>query len=237
MYGYIYKTTNLINNKIYIGQHKAKQFEPDKYIGSGKIFIKALNKYGRNNFKCELIEECFSKEELDNKEIYWISKLNPHYNLAGGGGGSKGLPAWNKGMKNQYKMPPASEERKRKIGLALRGRKKGPLSESVKAKLRGRHFHLPEYAKIKISLTHKGKKKNYKIKGFEKGHIPWNKGIKCFSEEQKRNLSQKTKNYKTGNIWITNGKECKMLPPEEAKKYPDWYRGRIINDKIKRLSN
>lgn len=46
MYGYIYKTTNLLNGKIYVGQHKAEKFEPDKYLGSGTIFLEALQKYG-----------------------------------------------------------------------------------------------------------------------------------------------------------------------------------------------
>ena len=46
MFGYIYKTTNLINNKIYIGQHKSEKFEPNKYIGSGVVLLKAINKYG-----------------------------------------------------------------------------------------------------------------------------------------------------------------------------------------------
>ena len=49
MYGYIYKTTNKINNKSYIGQHTAKQFEPEKYIGSGSLLLKAVSKYGREN--------------------------------------------------------------------------------------------------------------------------------------------------------------------------------------------
>ena len=74
MYGYIYKTTNLINNKTYIGQHKAKQFEPNKYIGSGLTMLKAIKKYGKNNFKCEFLEECESKEILNQREIYWIKK-------------------------------------------------------------------------------------------------------------------------------------------------------------------
>ena len=42
MHGYIYKTTNLINGKIYIGQHVSQKFEPTRYIGSGAIFTKAI---------------------------------------------------------------------------------------------------------------------------------------------------------------------------------------------------
>lgn len=38
MYGYIYKTTNLLNKKIYIGQHKCRVFDSD-YYGSGSWFL------------------------------------------------------------------------------------------------------------------------------------------------------------------------------------------------------
>ena len=40
MYGYIYITTNLINNKIYIGQHKSKNYDK-KYLGSGLLLKRA----------------------------------------------------------------------------------------------------------------------------------------------------------------------------------------------------
>ena len=70
MYGYVYKTTNLINNKMYIGKHHSTVFESDKYIGSGPILIKAIKKYGKENFKCELIECCETKQQLDEREQY-----------------------------------------------------------------------------------------------------------------------------------------------------------------------
>lgn len=70
MYGYIYKTINLINNKIYVGQHKCNVFEPDVYIGSGTLLRRAIQKYGTENFKNELLCECFSQQELDDQEIY-----------------------------------------------------------------------------------------------------------------------------------------------------------------------
>ena len=83
MYGYIYKTTNLVNNKIYIGQHKASTFEPQKYIGSGVILDNAIKKYGLENFKNELICICYSKEELDAKEVYYINLYNSTNRLIG----------------------------------------------------------------------------------------------------------------------------------------------------------
>lgn len=102
MYGYIYKTTCLINGKIYIGQHKAKQFEPEKYIGSGPLFKRAVEKYGKENFKCELIESFDTFEELNSAEEYYIEFYNARdldigYNLAKGGWGGSHVP-WNKGL-------------------------------------------------------------------------------------------------------------------------------------------
>lgn len=69
MFGYIYLTENLINSKKYIGQHKNNSFNPS-YLGSGTILKQAINKYGKENFKVEVLEECNSKEELNEKEIY-----------------------------------------------------------------------------------------------------------------------------------------------------------------------
>lgn len=86
MYGYIYKTTNLINNKIYIGQHKHETFDK-YYIGSGVLFKSAKNKYGKSNFKCEVIQWCEDEQMLNERETYWISYFNSSdhnigYNLA-----------------------------------------------------------------------------------------------------------------------------------------------------------
>ena len=60
---HIYKITNLINNKIYIGQHNGKR---PWYFGSGKLLKYALDKYGRENFKKDILEEGeFTQEEID----------------------------------------------------------------------------------------------------------------------------------------------------------------------------
>lgn len=97
MYGYIYLTTNLINNKKYIGQHKSEFFDLN-YKGSGKILRQAFLKDGFNNFKCEILKDCKSKAELDYYEAYFIDKFDcvnssEYYNLKPGGSGKsvKGL--------------------------------------------------------------------------------------------------------------------------------------------------
>jgi hypothetical protein len=73
----IYKTTNLINNKIYVGQHSVIE-KNDVYLGSGFLLKKAIKKYGKENFKKEILEYCDSKIEMSKKEIFWIEELKSH---------------------------------------------------------------------------------------------------------------------------------------------------------------
>lgn len=84
IYGIIYKYTNKINNKIYIGQtirplevrHKRhlKDSEHDNLY-----FHRALRKYGEENFTLEVIEDNIEKDKLDEREIYWIKYYNSFY--------------------------------------------------------------------------------------------------------------------------------------------------------------
>ena len=84
----IYKIENLINGKVYIGQsintsarwlaHKEVLSMPSHAYELKKPLYKDMNKYGIENFKFEIIEEC-DKEKLNEKEIYWIKKYNSYY--------------------------------------------------------------------------------------------------------------------------------------------------------------
>ena len=67
----IYKTTNLINNKIYVGKD---EYNNPEYLGSGKLLHQAIDKYGIENFTKEIIEIC-SSEEHSLRESYWINEL------------------------------------------------------------------------------------------------------------------------------------------------------------------
>ena len=83
----IYKTLNLINGKFYIG--KDTKDNPN-YFGSGIVLRRAIKKYGKENFMKQTIEVCSTEEELNEREIYWIDKLdarNPEvgYNILKGG--------------------------------------------------------------------------------------------------------------------------------------------------------
>ena len=95
--GYIYKITNKINNKIYIGQTKKtieQRFQEHlkkAKIHTNRYLYDAMNKYGYDNFIVSQIEEC-NNNKLDEREIYWIAYYQSNnkkygYNMTAGGGG------------------------------------------------------------------------------------------------------------------------------------------------------
>jgi len=90
---YIYKTTNLINNKIYIGLSAREVNESKSYLGSGSYLKRAISKNGRDQFTKEILESNIeSKELLQEREIYYIAKYNSTndtigYNITSGGTG------------------------------------------------------------------------------------------------------------------------------------------------------
>lgn len=89
----IYKITNLINNKIYIGKDTTS--DPN-YFGSGLLIRRAIKKYGIENFKKEILDETNDYEDLSIKEKYWIiyfnsTDLSIGYNISKGGDGGDTL--------------------------------------------------------------------------------------------------------------------------------------------------
>lgn len=91
MFYVIYKTTNLINGKWYIGYHKTFNLNDD-YLGSGKLLKVAILKYGKDNFKKEILyvfptkKEALDKEkELVNKSVV-LDKNSYNYKIGGKGG-------------------------------------------------------------------------------------------------------------------------------------------------------
>jgi hypothetical protein len=85
----VYLTTNLINGKQYVGDHSTDDLN-DGYLGSGKYLVKAFFKYGKSNFKKEILEQFNTKEEAfiaQEKYIQQHNTLNPNgYNLSPKGG-------------------------------------------------------------------------------------------------------------------------------------------------------
>jgi len=102
----IYKTTNNINGKIYIGQSSKNN---PRYLGSGINIRNDLKIYGVSNFTKEILEYCNTKEELNNRERYWIAFYNSTcpeigYNKHRGGQGrdTLGRRLMNDGQKHYY---------------------------------------------------------------------------------------------------------------------------------------
>lgn len=107
-YYYIYKITNIITGKIYVGQ-RTINIHPEKdinYLGSGVKLASSKKKHGIENFVKEIIELC-EEQTLNEREIFWIKELDSMnievgYNLVEGGrygvSGLKGMVAWNKGI-------------------------------------------------------------------------------------------------------------------------------------------
>jgi group I intron endonuclease len=129
----IYKTTNLVNGKFYIGK---KEYDSPTYLGSGYILKRAIKKHGKENFKKEILEVCSSTEELEEREKYWIRVLNATdpdigYNIAEGGtGGNTYLGKTEEEMTEiKAKISKAgkgrvfSEEHKKRLAESARKRK------------------------------------------------------------------------------------------------------------------
>lgn len=97
---YIYLIVNKLNGNTYVGQRKSsKEWYEDKYMGSGTLLKKAKDKYGKENFEKFLIQYCWTKEEADKAEVFWIAEYRKRgkaeYNIARGGTGP--------GLKGEYK--------------------------------------------------------------------------------------------------------------------------------------
>lgn len=94
MKGYIYKITNKVNGKSYIGQTRYTvefRWRQHQHKNDGCYFHNAIQKYGAENFTVETLEEC-EVSQLDSREIYYIAKYNTFnegYNLTIGGGGKR----------------------------------------------------------------------------------------------------------------------------------------------------
>ena len=91
MYYIIYKITNIVNNKIYIGKHKTNDLN-DGYMGSGKYLHYSQNKHGIEKFKKDILYKLKSESEMNEKEANivneeFIARLDTYNIMLGGAGG------------------------------------------------------------------------------------------------------------------------------------------------------
>ena len=182
MYYLLYEITNLVNGKTYIGQHITKN-KNDSYMGSGRAIQRAIKKYGRENFKKEILLYAKNEVALNFFERALVTPefcaLKTNYNLREGGG-SKGKMSKEsitkihktKRLNGTNKV---SSETKAKISATMKGRKQSPeWRAKISLALKGKKKH-PEHVanlsaakigkkcsfetKMKISLTSRGRKK------------------------------------------------------------------------------
>jgi group I intron endonuclease len=209
--GFIYQIRNLENNKIYVGSavdftrrtswHKCRLNKNKHY---NDYLQRAWNKYGEENFKFEIIE-VLDKSCLIEREQHYLDTLKPEYNVSTSAtGGNLGpevgrkLSILKRGNRNNLGKK-FSEEHKRKIGEANKGKRLGmKASEETKRKMsesgkRRKHFPLSEEIRQKIGLS-------------LVGNVPWNKGkTGVYSKETLEKISNTQKLRLSKNKEKING--------------------------------
>lgn len=204
----VYKITNLINNKIYIGVHETFDVD-DGYMGSGTYLNHAQKKHGLENFKKEILHVFSSREEAYAKEaeivtVDFLAEENT-YNLNLGGKG--GWHACNSsGKRNGFER--RIEDQTKYTHIAR---------EAFNEKMKN-----PEFRKKfgeKISKSTKGKQ-NF----LGKTHTEETKAKIGNANSIKQSGSA---NSQFGSMWINNGTIAKKIKNDEI--IPEgWNKGRKI---------
>jgi len=216
MYYIIYKTTNNINEKIYIGKHKTNNLK-DGYYGSGTILKLAIEKYGIENFSVEILHYLNSEEEMNSKEEEIVNenfvRRDDNYNIAVGGNG--GFYLVNKEGRNHLHNNRENSLKNLELGNDVFIKKLGDIEFREK------------WIKA-ISDSWKEKYKNgYKSHWIKRKH----------SEESKKKIGEANsikqkgeKNSQFGSVWIYNLEEkiSKKIKKDELPTYENlgWLKGR-----------
>lgn len=194
MFYTVYKITNKINDKYYVGKHQTANLD-DGYMGSGKLLKKAIAKYGIENFTKEILYIFETEDEMNTKEKELVIVSEETYNLCDGGKGGWGYI--NKNNLNE------SAHFKKNDPKTIQCSKKA--IEKLKSLFANTEWSNSRSQKILLTK----RKNGYKHK-CKKGHK--------HSQETKTKMSiskKGTKNSQYGTCWITNGKENKKIRKEE----------------------
>jgi hypothetical protein len=114
MYYTIYKTTNTLNGKFYVGKHETKN-PFDSYIGSGVALLRAVEKYGRKHFVKDVLHIYTTGREMDLAEkILVVVDSEVSYNLGRGGEGGPMFLGRKHSAETKLKVGASSKIRKHK---------------------------------------------------------------------------------------------------------------------------
>lgn len=207
-YHYIYKTTNLVNNKYYYGMHSTDNLS-DEYRGSGKILKASIKKYGIENFKFEILEYLPNRKNLKEREREVVNqeevnnKFCMNLQLGGFGGFSekdhkKGNPAANK---RRLFLLQTDEEFRKAFGEKI--------SKAVK----------DTYKKGRKSFYYKGQIGKF----LNKKHTDETKDKMSKAKKEK---GTKENNSQFGTMWITNGVQNKKIKKDSLIPQ-GWEKGRV----------
>ena len=222
MYYTIYKITNKINGKFYVGTHKTKNLDDD-YMGSGKYLNYAISKHGIENFEKEILfvfdnpDEMYDKEaEIVNKDF--VTEKNTYNLKAGGYGGwdyineNKLSGCFDKNVARKGRIA-ADIKLKQMYGDNWRQVIAKKSSEKIKKILKENPNYLKEKRKdVKPFL---GRKHSAQTK-------------KLMSNTAKERLKDPKNNSQYGTMWITDGKNNKKIKKSEPIS-EGWVKGRTIN--------
>lgn len=199
MFYIIYKTTNLVNGKFYIGKHKTKDLN-DGYYGSGKLLKNAIKKHGINNFHREILYSCKTEKEMNLLEkILVVPDREINYNLCPGGHGGFGyINEENIGDKS------AAGKKSRSKTDAILEEKYGANWRSI--------------------IASKPRKSGGGRPAFFTGMSHSDEWKRTHSARMKEYVGEKSSQF--GTMWITNGIENKKIK-KDVDIIPDgWYKGR-----------
>lgn len=179
----IYKTTNKVNGKIYIGKNATDN--PD-YLGSGQYLKRAIKKYGRDSFIKEIIETCYDDKTLDERERYWIAFYGSTnreigYNLTDGGTG---------GNTNKHKTPEEKAAVRERMSEGQRKWAATPEAKQIQSENAKRMWANPEHREhLRKVMTGRVITWGDKMSAALKKHYETHDG-RPMSEERKKAMSE-----------------------------------------------
>jgi group I intron endonuclease len=208
----IYKTTCLVNGKVYIGQTTKSGCVLNRYFGSGKKILRAIYKYRRSNFTKEILTTCNTQKDANIQELYFIKKYNSTDNEFGYNILNESYIDYQKHsnlISSLFKEGVYKKRKKRVISEE----KKLLMYKEIGEKLKGRVFS--EETILKMSISAKNRvcseeaRKRLSIRYSGKGNIMYGKKHSESSKEKNRNsqIGSKSKQAKKVEAICLKSKE------------------------------